>query len=41
VDLSETSHVNDPVIKVYKLAKQTGSYTPNSTCEEYGRTHVT
>ena len=31
-----TSHVNYLVIKSYKLAEQTGSYTPNPTREEYG-----
>jgi hypothetical protein len=31
-----TSHVNYLVIKTYKLAEQTGSYTPNPTREEYG-----
>jgi hypothetical protein len=29
VDLSESSHVNYPEIKTYKLAEQTGSYTLN------------
>ena len=33
-----TSHVNYLVIKTYKLAEQTGSYTPNATQEEYGST---
>jgi hypothetical protein len=36
VDISETFHVNYLVIKTYKLAEQTGSYTPNSTREAYG-----
>jgi hypothetical protein len=36
VDLSETSHANHPEIKTYKLAEQTGRYTPNPTREEYG-----
>jgi hypothetical protein len=36
VDLSGISHVNYLVIKTYKLAEQTGSYTPNPTREEYG-----
>jgi len=31
-----TSHINYLVIKTYKLAQQTGSYTPNPTWEEYG-----
>jgi hypothetical protein len=28
VDLSGMSHVNYPVIKLFKLAEQKGSYTP-------------
>jgi hypothetical protein len=36
VDLSGTSHINYLAIKTYKLAEQTGSYTSNPTCEEYG-----
>jgi len=37
VDLSGTSHVNYTVIKNVKLAEQKGSYTPNPTRKEYGR----
>jgi hypothetical protein len=40
VVLSETSHVNCPVIKTYKLAEQTGSYTLNPTREDYGSKEV-
>jgi hypothetical protein len=36
VDLSETSHVKYPLLKTYKLAEQTGSYTLNPTREAYG-----
>jgi hypothetical protein len=35
VDLSGTSHVNYLVIETYKLAEQTGSYTPKPTREDY------
>jgi len=41
VDISGTSHVSYPVIKIYKLAKQTGSHTPNHTRKEYGSKHFT
>jgi hypothetical protein len=34
VDLSGISHVNYPVIKTFKLAKQKGSYTPKPIREE-------
>jgi hypothetical protein len=38
VGLSDTSNINYLLINTYKLAEQMGSYTPNPTREECGRT---
>jgi phosphoribosyl-ATP pyrophosphohydrolase len=35
VDPSETSHLNYLVIKTYKIAEQTGSYTHKPTWKDY------